>query len=610
MDESLSVTDFCQTSSFFWPAVSPSGTLLAFYREVDDQDTISLLNLDTGTITPIRSDLSLTSTHRIVWNRMEDGLYIHYCATDAERTDIYALGLDGTTQPVVTREGGCWLWDISPNNRSLLYSHRHPEADLWDSPRRLYRYDRETDTHHQLTPDDQFVLTQGINYSNDGEWISYAAATEADENLLEASSVYITRADGTDTQLLDIGTDGSRTMVKDWHPTERRLLVYDTAPIDQCGVYDISTDVMTWFGEQDIQEKPVVWLPGGDRFLAIRKAQTTTTPIVYDWQAEHARELAVSGSCSYIPTATDALIIDARRILVPRSTPTKPLELLAYDLQTDTTTRLLGTDGGIDPSRLVDPDTITYDSIDGCSIEALLYRTDSHPSPAIVLVHGGRHGRASRSYHWPSQFLVDRGLTVLRPNYRGSAGRGNTFKQAQYGDLGGYDAMDVAAGGQWLRRQDWSDENRIAVYGHSYGGYLTYLQMVRYSNVWAAGIAAAGLTDLVAIYESNPDLPGLHEMGDPDDNPALLRQRSPITHIEQFEGPLLMLHGSEDMVSPVSHARRFRDALREHDFEEGETFVYHEYTDEGHALVEQDQILRHWHAVEDFLNRHTPLCPQ
>jgi dipeptidyl aminopeptidase/acylaminoacyl peptidase len=607
MGESLSVTDFYHTSSFFWPAVSPSGRSLAFYREVDDQDTISLLDLETGTITPIRSDHSLTSTHRIVWDRTEESLYIHHCDTEAEQTDIYTLGLDGTTQPVVTRDGRCWLWDISPDNRSLLYSHRQPEADLWDSPRCLYRYDRDTDTHHQLTPADQFVLTQGINYSNDGEWISYAAATEANDSLLEASRVYITRADGTDTQVLDIGTDGSRTMGKDWHPTERRLLVSDTDPTYRCGVYDIPTDAMTWFGSKVIQEKPLAWLPGGDQFLAIRKAQTTTTPIVYDWQAKHARELAVSGSCSYIPTATDALIIDARRILVPRSTPTRPLELLAYDLQTDTTTRLLGTDDGIDPSRLVDPDTITYDSIDGCSIEALLYRANTQPSPAIVLVHGGRHGRASESYHWSSQFLVDRGVTVLRPNYRGSSGRGSAFKQAQYGDLGGYDAMDVAAGGQWLRRQDWINRENVAVYGHSYGGYLTYLQMVRYPNVWAAGIAAAGLTDLVAIYESNPDLPGLHEMGDPDDNPALLRQRSPLTHVEQFEGPLLMLHGDDDMVSPVSHARRFREALREHGFEEGEAFEYHEQSDQGHALIEQDQIRHHWETVATFLSRRLAL---
>ncbi|RRJ27425.1 alpha/beta hydrolase family protein, partial [Halocatena pleomorpha] len=333
--------------------------------------------------------------------------------------------------------------------------------------------------HHQLTPDDQFVMARGNRYSSDGEWFTYAAATKGDGSLLERSRVYIARADGTDARTLAIGSEESRTFVKDWHPADRQLLVYDTATTTRCGVYDIQTETLTWFGTGDIQEKPVVWLPDGERFLAIRKAHITTTPIVYDCQTGQAHELAVGGSCSYAPTATDELVIDAHHVLIPRSTPTIPTEVLSYDLQTDTTTTLLRTsDGAVEPSRLVDPEYITYESTDGRSIGALLYRTSKQPSPAIVLVHGGRHGRASEDYHWPSQLLVDRGFTVLRPNYRGSSGRGRAFKQLQYGDLGGHDAMDVAAGGQWLRRQDLVDGDRIAVYGASYGGYLTYVQMV------------------------------------------------------------------------------------------------------------------------------------
>lgn len=68
-----------------------------------------------------------------------------------------------------------------------------------------------------------------------------------------------------------------------------------------------------------------------------------------------------------------------------------------------------------------------------------------------------------------------------------------------------------------------------------------------------------------------------------------------------------MLHGADDMASPVSHARRFRDALREHGFEEDEAFEYHEHSGEGHALIERDQILRHWETVADFLSRQLAL---
>lgn len=608
MDESLSIADLCVVPSFSWPAVSPSGTSLAFYREMDGECTVSLLDLETNTTRSLMTDRSLSPSNRLVWDRTEDWLYLHHSETDTERTDIYALSFDGTLRPVIRREGRCWLWDVSPDNRSLLYSHRHPDAAHWESPRILYRYDRETDTHEQLTPDDQFVLARGNKYSPTGERITYATASAANETLLEQSDVYLAHADGTNARQLAVGEEDKRTLVKDWHPDGRRLLVWDTSGTTRCGVYTLTDETVTWFGTGDIQEKPVVWLPDGDRFLAIRKERTQTVPLIYNSHTEQAQPFAISGSCSYVPTATEELLIDAQQVLIPHSTPTLPMELLAYDLETETTTTLFEPrDDVIEPSRLVAPDYVTYESTDGRSIGALCYQATAQPSPAIVLVHGGQHGRASEDYHWQTQWLVDRGLTVVRPNYRGSTGRGNAFKALQYGDLGGHDAMDIAACGQWLRRQDWIDSDRVAVYGESYGAYLTYLQMVRYPKVWTAGIAAAGVTDLVAIHERNPDLPGLHEMGDPTDNPALLRERSPLTHVEQFEGPLLMLHGSEDMASPVSHARRFRDALCEHGFEEGEAFEYHEHSDEGHALIERDQILRHWQTVADFLSRHLDL---
>lgn len=92
-------------------------------------------------------------------------------------------------------------------------------------------------------------------------------------------------------------------------------------------------------------------------------------------------------------------------------------------------------------------------------------------------------------------------------------------------------------------------------------------------------------------------------MGNPSDITALLRQRSPITHVDQFEGPLLILHGAKAMASPVNHTRRFRVVLIEHGVEEGQEFEYCEFEDQSHALVEHEQINRYWHIVEAFLTR-------
>lgn len=58
MDDSLSIDELAGVPSFTWPAVSPSGSLLAFYRERDGHCELSILDRATGTTTPIPSERS------------------------------------------------------------------------------------------------------------------------------------------------------------------------------------------------------------------------------------------------------------------------------------------------------------------------------------------------------------------------------------------------------------------------------------------------------------------------------------------------------------------------------------------------------------------------
>ena len=92
-------------------------------------------------------------------------------------------------------------------------------------------------------------------------------------------------------------------------------------------------------------------------------------------------------------------------------------------------------------------------------------------------------------------------------------------------------------------------------------------------------------------------------MGDPVDNPKLLRERSPVSYVEALEHPLLILHGTNDSACPVEQARQFRTELLNVGHIEGEDFEYHEF-DERHTTMDAESKVQRWKLVRDFFERH------
>jgi dipeptidyl aminopeptidase/acylaminoacyl peptidase len=224
------------------------------------------------------------------------------------------------------------------------------------------------------------------------------------------------------------------------------------------------------------------------------------------------------------------------------------------------------------------------------------------------MVHGGPHFHASRRFDVYVQFLVSQGYTVLQPNYRGSTGRGRAFKQRIYGDWGGMEQVDVRRGAEWLADRDGVDADRIAAFGGSFGGYSVYCQLTMHPGPWATGVAWIGITDLHRLYED--DMPHFkhqlrQQMGDPEDDHDLWRDRSPVEHVDGMEAPVYIVHGVNDPRCPVSQARLFRDALEERGWTEGSDgdFEYEELSEEGHGSTDVEQKVRVFRLLADYLDR-------
>ena len=596
-DSAFTPEDLARLPDFYHPTVSPDGTQVAYYYDETGRNELFVQEIETGERRQL-SDGEVPRNARwpIEWGGDGEHVFFHLDEDGDEQNDIYAIDLDGNVECVVETDGQISISEASSNGRYLFYCSDEGEQ------KNLYRHDLDANETEQLTAHERPV--QHATLSPDGERMAYAT-NESDD--LENLDAYVMAIDGSKKRCLDVGIDGAEVRPVDWHSDGEQLLVFDDSrDLARVGIYDLDTDEVEWLGDDSVEERATAFAPDGDQVLAIRVRRAAVMPIVLDRRTGESRELAVPEGV--VQTSADNFTADGDLVFRLTTSNERPA-LVRYDLETDETTTLLEPEyGDIDPSAFVQAEYVTYESEDSLEIGALCYDSGRRPSPAVVMVHGGPHSASLQLFDRNAQFLVNEGYTVLQPNYRGSVGRGREFKNVIHGDWGGDEQEDIAAGARWLADQKWIDEDRIAVFGGSYGGYSAYIQLVRYPELWTASVAWVGITDLHSLYdESMAHFQATLEeqMGDPEENADLWRERSPITHVENVDAPVFIVHGVNDPRCPISQARSFRDALQARGWTEGPDgdFEYLELGEEGHGSTDTDHLLRTFTHIGDFLHR-------
>ncbi|SFC69676.1 Dipeptidyl aminopeptidase/acylaminoacyl peptidase [Halobiforma haloterrestris] len=609
------------------PTVSPSGDRVALYYDDTGRNELHVLDVTTGN----RRQWSDGNVPRdgnapLGWAADGDRVLVHIDDAGDEQYDIYAMDATGSLDPVVRSDGKNELCAIAPDGSFVVVnSTRNGQMNL-------YRHGLEEGGETALTDHSRTVWRAVLG--PDGDRIAYVTDETGDPMNLDT---YVMDADGTNSWNVQCGTTGSQTTVADWGPEGERLLLGDDSDgRTRPGVYDLETSETTWLGDGTYEETPIQFHPEGDEVFVLRDRDGMTVPVVYDTSGDDPvtdRELSLPDGVTFFSATirperrhvNDAVLADGRVLLSHKSSTTRS-SLLAYDLSTDDVETLLEPAyGPFSPTEFTDstyftfrsdgvPDTpqraVEHDPYEELDIGALLYDSGERPSPLVVKPHGGPRGRDAKRFSTLTQLLVSRGFSVLEVNYRGSVGRGREFIERLYDDFGGAEQGDIATGVQHvLEAHEWIDDERIAVTGGSYGGYSTYWQLVQYPDLYDAGVAMMGITDWVVNYEDT--MPhyrtGLLEryLGTPEENEALYRERSPITHVTNLDAPLLVLHGVNDPRVPVSQARVFREALLEEGYDQGETgdFEYRELRKEGHATTDRSQRRRMYRILDGFLRR-------
>lgn len=218
----------------------------------------------------------------------------------------------------------------------------------------------------------------------------------------------------------------------------------------------------------------------------------------------------------------------------------------------------------------------------------------SKKHPLLVFVHDGVHGDFRSRHAHIIREMMDRGYTVIAPDYRGSTGYGRGYYEAI--DYGGRETDDVFAARAWmLESYSWLDPQRVGIIGWSHGGMITLMNIFNHPEAYAVAYAGVPVSDLVQrlgysteAYRQLFSAP--YHIGKPvREDIAEYRKRSPVSHVAKLATPLMIHTNTNDEDVNVLEVEHLVEALTA----AGKKFEFKKYEDApgGHSFNRLDTKL-------------------
>ncbi|MYS81141.1 prolyl oligopeptidase family serine peptidase [Streptomyces sp. SID5474] len=250
-------------------------------------------------------------------------------------------------------------------------------------------------------------------------------------------------------------------------------------------------------------------------------------------------------------------------------------------------------------------EAVTWTAPDGLEIQGILCRpAGPGPFPLVTHLHGGPVWGFRSSWSMAFQgtpLLVGRGYAVLHPNPRGSAGRGQRFVEAVFGDMGGSDTQDVLSGIDAMIARGIADPDRLGLMGGSYGGFMS-AWLITQDERFAAAAPTAPVTDWISQHHTSniPHFDRIFLADEPLSYTGRYVERSPLRFAAQVRTPTLLTAGALDRCTPAGQAMEFHRALVESGVES--TLVV--YPQEGHGVRAFPALIDHCARVLGWFERH------
>ena len=322
--------------------------------------------------------------------------------------------------------------------------------------------------------------------------------------------------------------------------------------------------------------------------------------------ASKPNELTTGKGLEWSPVVTS----DGQTIALLHSDPRLPARVALVDGSTMRDLAPNAIPAAFPASALVEPTQVILRAADGMPVHAqLLVPLGAKPGerhPAAIFFHGGSRRQMLLGWHYMyyysnayamNQFLANHGYVVLSVNYRSGIGYGRDFREAlKYGAAGASEYQDVVAAGKYMRARADVDPKRVALWGGSYGGYLTAMGLAHNSDLFAAGV------DIHGVHDWNSEIPNFVPAYDSlhyATESATAYRASPLAAIAGWRSPVLFVHGDDDRNVPFAETITLAYELRKRGVPVEELI----FPDEIHDFLLWRNWLSAYRAADEFLGR-------
>jgi dipeptidyl aminopeptidase/acylaminoacyl peptidase len=305
-----------------------------------------------------------------------------------------------------------------------------------------------------------------------------------------------------------------------------------------------------------------------------------------------------------------SMTIDGMNIAYVHESPRMPTEVALLNARNMIPILLTRLNPQVESLTLGQVEVVKWGSNDGTEIEGLLvypvgYQTGKR-APLLTYIHGGPEGAYTKSFNatWSAfpQIYSGAGYAVFMPNFRGSSNYGAKFAQSNAKLAGKVDYEDILSGIDHLIKLGIADENRLAVAGWSYGGYLS-AWIIGHTNRFKCAAYGAGLSNAVS-YWGTADIVAQRERlhgGVPWEARKIYDEQSPLSYLTNVKTPTLIFHGEKDERVPLGQSQETYRTLKRL----GMTAQLVVYPDQGHGLVvpsyQLDKMRREFAWIEKYV---------
>ena len=290
---------------------------------------------------------------------------------------------------------------------------------------------------------------------------------------------------------------------------------------------------------------------------------------------------------------------DSKYIIDSYSNLKTPRKILVTQIKSDKTKELFKAENPLINYKTADISMLELKAEDSTKLYArIIYPNNFDKTkkyPVLTYVYGGPHAQLiTNSWQAGSslwmQWMANQGYIIFTLDGRGSACRGFDFESVIHRELGKIEILDQKTGLNYLKSLAYVDSNRLAVHGWSFGGFMTASLMLKTPGVYTCGVAGGPVTDW-KWYEV---MYGERYMDTPEQNIEGYKKTSLLEYVNNLEGKLLMIHGTNDDVVVMQHNLAFIQKC----VENGVQVDFFPYPMHPHNVGGKDRV----HLMEKVLN--------